>query len=157
VALGVVVTALFQSVLGGIGLAITGVPAAALLTAVMFLLCLAQLGPVLVLVPAVVWLFWSGHTVAGSVLAVITLLASTVDNLLRPILIRRGVELPLILVFAGVLGGVASIGIVGIFVGPTVLAVTFTQLKTWVNGGGEPAPAERGDGTTPVPDPKTAV
>jgi predicted PurR-regulated permease PerM len=137
VALGVVVTALFQSVLGGIGLAITGVPAPGLWTAIMFLLCLAQLGPALVLVPAVVWLFWSGHTLAGSVLLVVSIFATTVDNVLRPILIRKGVELPLILIFAGVLGGLASIGIVGIFVGPTVLAVTFTLLKTWVNTGGE--------------------
>ena len=68
VALGVVVTALIQSVLGGIGLAVAGVPAAAVLTAIMFMLCIAQLGPVLVLFPAVIWLYWSGQTLWGTVL-----------------------------------------------------------------------------------------
>ena len=77
VVLGVVVTALIQAALGGVGLFLTGVPAAALLTAVMLMLCLAQLGPFLVLVPAVIWLYWSGHPVAGTVLLVIAVVAGT--------------------------------------------------------------------------------
>ena len=68
VALGVVVTALVQSLLGGIGLAVSGVPAAAILTAVMFVLCVAQIGPALVLFPATVWLFWPDQTLWGSVM-----------------------------------------------------------------------------------------
>jgi predicted PurR-regulated permease PerM len=87
VALGVVVTAVAQSVLGGIGLAVAGVPFAALLTAVMFMLCLAQLGPLIVLVPALVWLYWTGSTGAAVVLLVFTLVAGTMDNFLRPYLI----------------------------------------------------------------------
>ena len=62
VALGVVVTALVQSVLGGIGLAVSGIPAATLLTMLIFICCVAQLGPLLVLVPAIIWLYWHGDT-----------------------------------------------------------------------------------------------
>lgn len=135
VAEGVVITALVQSVLGGVGLAVAGVPAAALLTAIIFVMCLAQLGPLPVMVPAVVWLFWSGHAISGSVLLVWTILVGTIDNFLRPVLIKRGVDLPLFLILAGVLGGLVSIGVVGIFVGPTVLAVALTLLRSWIEGG----------------------
>ncbi len=141
VALGVVVTALVQSVLGGLGLAIAGLPAAALLTAALFILCLAQLGPLPVLIPAVVWLFWSGHNVSGAALLVWAILVGLLDNFLRPFLIKKGADLPLLLVFAGVLGGLVSLGIVGIFIGPTVLAVSFTLLRSWVDGSGQRASA----------------
>lgn len=133
VALGVGLTALVQSVLGGIGLAVTGVPAATVLTAVMLLLCIAQLGPGLVLIPAVIWLFWSGQTLWGSVLLVWTVIVGTMDNFLRPILIKKGADLPLLLIFAGVIGGLIAFGIIGLFIGPVVLAVTYTLLEAWVS------------------------
>ena len=104
VALGIVVTALAQTALAGIGLAIAGIPFAALLTALILVLCIAQLGPVLVLLPAVVWLYWSGSTGWGTAL----------------------------LIFAGVLGGLLAFGIIGLFVGPVVLAVTYRLLERWV-------------------------
>jgi predicted PurR-regulated permease PerM len=132
VALGVGLTAVVQSVLGGIGLAVAGVPAAAALTAAMFLLCIAQLGPALVLIPAVIWLFWSGQTFWGSVLLVWTVIVGTMDNFLRPILIKKGADLPLLLIFAGVIGGLIAFGIIGLFIGPVVLAVTYTLLGSWV-------------------------
>lgn len=132
VALGVGVTALVQSVLGGVGLAVSEVPFAGLLTLLMFLLCLAQLGPVLVLAPAVVWLFYSGETAWGTFLLVLTVVVSTLDNFLRPALIRLGADLPLLLIFAGVIGGLLAFGLVGVFVGPVVLAVAYTLLQAWV-------------------------
>jgi predicted PurR-regulated permease PerM len=132
VALGVVVTALVQSLLGGIGLAVAGVPMAAVLTAVMFMLCIAQLGPILVLAPAVAWMFWSGENAWGGFLLVWTLIVGSLDNVLRPYLIKKGADLPLLLIFAGVIGGMLTLGLVGIFVGPVVLAVTYTLLDAWV-------------------------
>ncbi|MDP1924357.1 MAG: AI-2E family transporter YdiK [Thiobacillus sp.] len=138
VALGVVVTALAQSILGGIGLAISGVPMVAVLTALMFMLCIAQLGPVFVLLPAVGWLFWSGDTGWGIFLLVWTLVVGTLDNILRPYLIRKGADLPMLLMFVGVIGGMVSFGLVGIFVGPVVLAVTYTLLDAWVQGDKQP-------------------
>jgi len=133
VALGVGLTALVQSVLGGIGLAVAGVPAAAVLTAVMLLLCIAQLGPVLVLAPAVIWLFWGGQTLWGTALLFWTVIVATMDNFLRPVLIKKGADLPLLLIFAGVIGGLLAFGIIGLFIGPVVLAVTYTLLGSWVD------------------------
>jgi predicted PurR-regulated permease PerM len=132
VALGVVVTALVQTVLAGLGLAVAGIPFAGLLTAVILLLCIAQVGPILVLAPAVIWLFWTGATGWGIALLVWTVIVGMLDNVLRPMLIRRGADLPLLLIFAGVIGGLLSFGIIGLFVGPVVLAVTYTLLKDWM-------------------------
>ena len=132
VALGVVVTALVQTVLAGLGLAIAGIPFAPLLTAIVLILCIAQVGPLLVLVPAVVWLFWKDATFAGVVLLVWTIIVGMLDNVLRPLLIRRGADLPLLLIFAGVIGGLLAFGIIGLFVGPVALAVAYTLLKDWV-------------------------
>ena len=151
VAVAVVVTALTQSLLGGIGLAISGVPFAALLTGIMFFLCIAQLGPTLVLVPAVVWLYWTGETVWGTVLLVFTVVAGTIDNFVRPLLIRMGADLPLLLIFAGVIGGLISLGLIGIFVGPVVLAVAYTLLQDWVNDDRSPA-GLAGAAAVPVDD-----
>jgi predicted PurR-regulated permease PerM len=133
VALGVVLTALIQSVIGGIGLTIVGIPAQMLLTGIMFLLCIAQVGPSLVLIPSVVWLYWSGQTLWGTVLLVFAIVASTIDNLIRPFLIKKGVELPVIVILAGVLGGLVAFGIIGVFIGPVVLAVIYTLLQAWVD------------------------
>jgi predicted PurR-regulated permease PerM len=132
VALGVVVTAVVQTVFAGLGLAVVGIPYAAVLTAVIFIFCIAQLGPILVMAPAVAWLYWSGESVWGTVLLVWALVAGTLDSVLRPILIRRGADLPLLLIFAGVIGGLIGFGVIGLFVGPTVLAVSYRLLERWV-------------------------
>jgi predicted PurR-regulated permease PerM len=136
VALGVVVTAIIQSVLSGLALALSGVPFAMLLTGVMFLTCIAQLGPVPVLLPAILWLFyWQESYGWGTFLVVCTVIVTTLDNVLRPILIKRGANLPLLLIFAGVIGGLLTFGLIGIFVGPVVLAITYTLLESWVLDG----------------------
>jgi predicted PurR-regulated permease PerM len=132
VALGVVVTALIQSLIGGIGLVLSGVPVAGLLTAVMFIFCVAQVGPGLVLVPATIWLFWQDQTMWGVVMVVFTVVAGTIDNVIRPILIKKGADLPLLLIFAGVIGGLIAFGVIGLFIGPVMLAVTYTLLEAWV-------------------------
>jgi predicted PurR-regulated permease PerM len=133
VALGVVVTALIQAGFAGIGLAIAGVPLAPLLTAAMFLLAIAQIGVAPIMIPAVIWLYWSGEPVWGTVLLVWTVITLTMDNVLRPWLIKRGADLPLLLIFAGVVGGLLTMGLLGIFVGPTVLAVAYMLFEAWVH------------------------
>jgi predicted PurR-regulated permease PerM len=133
VALGVVVTALAQSVLGGVGLAVAGVPFAAILTAVMFMLAIAQIGPLLVLGPSVAWLYWTSSTGWGTFLLLWTVVVGTMDNFLRPFLIKKGADLPLLLIFVGVVGGLVAFGLIGIFVGPVVLAVAHKLLSAWVD------------------------
>jgi predicted PurR-regulated permease PerM len=133
VALGVVVTALAQTAFGGLGLLIAGIPFAGVLTAVILLLCIAQIGVVPVLGAAVAWLYWSGESVWGTFLLVWTIVAGTMDNFLRPILIKKGADLPLLLVFAGVIGGLVAFGLIGIFVGPVILAVADKLLMAWID------------------------
>jgi len=133
VALGIIVTAFAQALLGGIGLAVTGVPLAGFLTALAFVLAIAQIGAGPVLFLAVVWLYWSGSPVGGTALLVWTLIVTSLDNLLRPLLIKRGADLPLALIFAGVIGGLLAFGLVGLFIGPVVLAVAYTLLAAPVS------------------------
>jgi predicted PurR-regulated permease PerM len=142
VALGVVVTALIQTVLSGLMLFATGVPGVGLLSGAVLVLCLAQVGPLPVLAAAVGWLYWTGHPTAGTVLLVATLVITTLDNFLRPMLIKRGANLPLLLVFAGVIGGMLSFGVLGIFVGPVILAVMHTLLGAWVDVRGDGVDAQ---------------
>ena len=136
VALGVVVTAIVQSALAGIGLIVCGVPGAAVLTAVTFMLCVAQVGPGLVLIASVVWLYyWQGDPVWGTILLVWSIFVGTLDNFLRPILIKKGVDLPMLLIFAGVIGGLLGFGVIGLFIGPVALAIAYTLGQAWVEAG----------------------
>lgn len=133
VALGVIVTAVLQSVLGGLGLVVAGVPFAVVLTAVMFVLGVAQVGAGPVLIGATIWVYAKSGAVWGTGFLVWAIFCTTLDNFVRPILIRRGADLPLLLIFAGVIGGLVAFGILGIFVGPVVLAVGYTILREWIS------------------------
>jgi predicted PurR-regulated permease PerM len=134
VALGVVVTAIAQTLVGAIGLAIAQVPFTAVLTLLMFLMAVAQIGAALVVLAPALWLYWTGSPGMASFLLVVAVFVATMDNVLRPILIKKGAaDLPLVLIFVGVIGGLISFGLVGIFIGPVVLAVTHTLLNAWVD------------------------
>jgi predicted PurR-regulated permease PerM len=135
VALGVVVTALVQSLLAGFGLWFCGIPHAGFLTAIAFILGIAQLGPLLVLAPSIGWLYWIGSAGWATTLLVWSVPVAAIDNVLRPLFIRRGVQLPLLLIIGGVIGGLISFGLVGLFVGPVLLAATYTLAKDWVARG----------------------
>ncbi|WP_374595206.1 AI-2E family transporter YdiK [Aquabacterium sp.] len=143
VAMGIVVTALVQSGLGGVGLAIGGVPYVLVLTSIMFICCIAQIGAGVVLFGAAAWLFFHEDRTGMAVfMAVWALVVTSLDNVLRPMLIKRGADLPLTLIFGGVLGGLVAFGIVGLFIGPVVLAVSFTLLKDWIDHPIDGSPAD---------------
>lgn len=147
VALGVVVTALAQSAVAGIGLLVTGVPFAGILVALVTMLCIAQIGPAPVLVPAIIWMYATQDFIWATILLIFGVLAATLDNFLRPILIRRTIDLPLLLILVGVIGGLVAFGLIGLFVGPTILAVGYTLLHNWVaeiDAGKQAGPAESG-------------
>jgi predicted PurR-regulated permease PerM len=135
VAIGVGATALVQTVLGALGLLVAGVPFIGLLSAVMLMLCIAQLGPSLVLFPAVGWMYWRGDHVWATALLVWSVFVTVIDNVVRPVLIRKGADLPLLLIVAGVIGGMLGFGLVGIFIGPVLLAVSYTLLQSWIDDG----------------------
>lgn len=133
VALGVVVTALAQALLSAVGLVAADVPFAAVLTALIFILSVAQIGAAPVLIPAVIWVYASSGAVVGTIFLVWAVFCGTFDNVLRPMLIRRGADLPLLLIFVGVVGGLIAFGVIGLFIGPVVLAVAYTLLLEWMS------------------------
>jgi predicted PurR-regulated permease PerM len=149
VALGVVVTALVQTAIAATGLVLVGFPFAALIAAVALVLCIAQLGPLLALAPCVVWLYATGSTGRGTVLLVAMVIGQTIDQVLRPFLIKKGgADLSLVLIIAGVVGGLLWLGIIGLFVGPVILAVASMLLDSWISSGlGETTAAA---GTAPI-------
>ena len=138
VAAGVVLTALTQVAISTVGLLIASVPGTPLIAAAVLVLCLAQIGPALVMIPAVIWTYYSRGPVWCAILLIFTLVAATIDNFLRPVLIRKGADLPLLLIFLGVIGGLIALGIMGIFIGPVILAVTYVLIQEWVAEGRNP-------------------
>jgi predicted PurR-regulated permease PerM len=132
VALGVLLTAIVQAMLAAAGLLVARVPAVGILTVLMIVTGVAQLGPMPVLLPAVAWLYLSGDTFWGTALLLWSGFVGVIDNVMRPAFIRRGADLSMMLVFVGVIGGLAAFGVVGLFIGPVVLAVAYRLLDAWV-------------------------
>ncbi len=132
IAAGVVLTALVEAVLSGLGLWVVGAPAVAVLTSLMFMLCVMQIGPMPVLIPAVLWLWFQGEVGWSIALAVWAVTMAVGEGLLRPWLIQRGARLSFILVLGGVIGGLLAFGVAGIFIGPILLAVVKRLLERWV-------------------------
>src|SRR5207247_8567814 len=86
--------------------------------------------------PGTVWVVARDGAVWGAALSVWSIVCGTFDNFLRPFLVKRGAGLPLLLIFAGVIGGLIAFGVIGLFIGPVVLAVAYTLLVDWVSEGG---------------------
>lgn len=140
VALGIVVTAVVQTALGALGFLVAGVPYVALLSVIMLICCIAQLGPGIVLFGGVIWLWYTGDHTWSVILGVWSALVVALDNILRPVLIKRGADLPLLLIMLGVIGGLFAFGLVGLFVGPVVLAVAYTLGVAWIEDGERAGP-----------------
>jgi predicted PurR-regulated permease PerM len=132
VVLGILGTALVQGVVAAIGFWIAGIRAAPLLGLLTFVLSPVPVGPPLVWVPAGLWLINDGQTGWGLfVLLWGVLVVSTIDNVIKPLIISRGSVLPFMLVLLGVLGGVVAFGFIGVFLGPVLLAVGYALLMEW--------------------------
>ncbi|CAN7457077.1 AI-2E family transporter [Pararhizobium sp. LjRoot238] len=139
VAIGVIGTALLEGVLAWIGFALAGVPGAIVLAAVTFFLAVIQIGPLLVWVPVAIWLGSQGQTgwTIFTVVWGVVLLMGT-DTFVKPMLIARSGQLPLLVLFVGVIGGLAAWGFTGMFIGATTLAVLWTVLQTWIGTKSDP-------------------
>ena len=131
---GVIGTAAAQALLALIGFLIAGIPGALVLGIVTFMLSLIPMGPPLAWIPATAWLVWKGEYGMAVFLGMWgTFIISGVDNVLKPYLISRGGDLPLVIVLLGVFGGLLAFGFIGLFIGPTLLAVAYSLLLDWVN------------------------
>jgi predicted PurR-regulated permease PerM len=130
---GILGTALVQAVMAGVGFVIAGVPGAGLLALLTFFLSVLPVGPPLIWLPAAFWLFHQGSTGWAIFMFVWGVGVSSVDNVVKPWLISQGSDMPFILIFFGVLGGALAFGFIGVFLGPTLLAVGFRLVEEWAS------------------------
>ncbi len=130
---GILGTALVQAVLAGIGFLIAGVPGAGMLALLTFFLSVVPVGPPLIWLPAALWLFNQGSTGWGIFMVVWGLGVSSVDNFVKPWLISQGSAMPFLLIFLGVIGGALAFGFIGVFIGPTLLAVGYRLVAEWAS------------------------
>jgi predicted PurR-regulated permease PerM len=141
---GIIGTALVQAVMAGIGFVIAGVPGAGVLMLLTFFLSVVPMGPPLVWIPAVFWLFHQGATGWAIFMIVWGIGVSSIDNFVKPWLISRGSAMPFLLILFGVLGGAIAFGFIGVFLGPTLLAVGYRIVQEWLSrksaGGTETSP-----------------
>jgi predicted PurR-regulated permease PerM len=133
VAVGVIGIAFIQALLGGIGMMAVGVPAAGLLAIVILVLAIAQLPPILVLGPVAIWVFSIESTTVSMVFLVWSIVVSWMDMILKPLLLGRGVSVPMVIVLLGAIGGMLTSGIVGLFIGAVVLALGYTLFQAWID------------------------
>jgi len=135
VAVGVIGIAFIQAMLGGLGMMFAGVPAAGLLAIVILVLAIAQLPPLVVLLPVVIYVFSAESTTVAVVFMVWSILVSMSDAVLKPIFLGRGVDAPMLVILLGAIGGMITSGIVGLFIGAVILALGYKLFQVWVEWG----------------------
>jgi predicted PurR-regulated permease PerM len=135
---GVIGIACLQAALAGIGMVAAHVPAAGFITFVALILGIIQIGPSILLIPVIVWSWMAMETTAALLFTAYMVPVGLVDNVLRPVVMGRGLTTPMPVVFAGLIGGVIAYGVIGVFIGPIILAVAWGLLVAWV-GDAEPA------------------
>lgn len=146
---GVIGVALLQALLAGIGLIVAGVPAAGLISLLVLILGIIQVGSAIVIVPVVIWSFFTMNSTAAAILATYMVPVSLMDNFLRPFIMSRGLKTPMLVILIGLVGGILAYGLIGLFLGPTVLAVSWELLALWgrpTQGLTEPAPVNSAQG-----------
>lgn len=132
VALGILGVALIQSLLAGIGFVIVGVPGAGLWALLVLILAVVQLPTILIMIPIIIYVFTTSSTVIAVPFAIWCILVGLTDNILKPLLIGRGVDVPMLVIFIGAIGGFIKYGIFGLFVGAIVLAVGYKLFLLWL-------------------------
>jgi predicted PurR-regulated permease PerM len=141
---GVVGIALVQSFLAGLGFMVAGVPAAGFLSFIALVLAIVQIGPAILFIPIVVWSWAAMETANAVIFTAYMVPVGLLDNVLRPLVMARGLTTPMPVILVGVVGGTLAYGISGLFLGPVVLAVTWALLVAWVREDGPRSEADAG-------------
>jgi len=147
---GILGVALIQAALAAVGLLVMRVPAAMIWAAITMVLAILQIPTLLVLGPVAAWVFTSASTVPAIIFAVFVVAVGMLDSILKPILLGRGVDVPMIVIFVGAIGGAIAGGLVGLFVGSVVLAVGYKVVVTWMTGAPGAVGAAGGPGAGPT-------
>jgi predicted PurR-regulated permease PerM len=129
---GVIGVAALQSLLAGVGLKLAGVPHAGLLAFAVLVFAILQIGSAIVLIPVIIWIWATKDFALALPLTIYLAIVGLADNILKPILMGRGLNTPMLVIFIGVLGGMIAHGIVGLFVGPIILAVAWELMMAWI-------------------------
>ncbi|WP_348666303.1 AI-2E family transporter YdiK [Arsenophonus symbiont of Ornithomya chloropus] len=133
VALGVIIIALIEAIISSVALCLAAIPYTAILTILIFICCVAQIGPLVIMIPSIIWLFYSGNTHWGIMMIIWSIILSIIDGILRPILIKIEGGSSMILMLIGVIGGILSFGLIGLFIGPVVLVISNNLLIAWMH------------------------
>jgi predicted PurR-regulated permease PerM len=129
---GVIGISALQAFLAGVGLVAAGIPAASLITSAVLILGIIQIGPSIIIIPLVIWSWFSMEPVTAVLFTVYMIPVNLLDNILRPLVMGRGLDTPILIILIGVIGGTLSYGITGLFLGPIVLAVIWELLSAWI-------------------------
>ncbi len=129
---GVVGISLLQALLAGIGLMVAGIPAAGVITVGVLILAIIQIGPALLLIPVTIWVWVDMETLTAVLFTIYMIPVLTFDNILKPIVMSRGLKTPMLVIFVGVIGGTLTHGLIGLFLGPIVLAVFYELFGAWL-------------------------
>ena len=147
---GILGVALIQSLFAGLGFFVVGLPGASLWTLMFLIAAVLQVGG-LMLIPAVIYVLATTGTVKAAFFVVWCIIVAVMDNVLKPLLLGRGVPVPILVVFLGVIGGFVAMGIIGLFVGPIVLSVGYKLFLAWLDEGLESIPATLPLPSEPIP------
>jgi predicted PurR-regulated permease PerM len=142
---GVIGVALIQALFAGLGLVVANVPLAGLWTLICLVLCVVHIGAVPIMLPATIYVFCTNSVLAGILFLLWAIFVSTIDNVIGPILMGRGVDVPMPVIFVGAIGGMLVTGLIGLFVGAVILALGYRLFLTWLEMGrtdASPEPAQ---------------
>ena len=129
---GVIGVALLQALLTGLILTLFGVPAAGVIAFLVLIFCIVQVGPVPVVLPVIIWAWSAKDTGPALVLTLLLIVIPVIDNVLKPILMARGLSTPMLVILLGVIGGTVTYGLIGLFLGPILLGIFYELLMAWV-------------------------
>jgi predicted PurR-regulated permease PerM len=129
---GVIGISALQALLAGLGLMVAGIPGASLITSAVLVLGIIQIGPSIILIPVIIWSWTAMETTSALLFTAYMIPVNLLDNLLRPFVMGRGLDTPILIILIGVIGGTIAYGITGLFLGPIVLAVIWELLVAWI-------------------------
>ncbi|MGY8630896.1 AI-2E family transporter [Bradyrhizobium sp. 14AA] len=129
---GVIGVAIVQALLAGIGFKLAAIPSAGLLAVIVLLLSIVQIGAAIVLIPVVIWIWMDKDVTTALLLTVFLVIVGLLDNILKPLVMGRGLTTPTLVILIGVIGGTLAHGIVGLFIGPIILSVSWELAAAWI-------------------------
>ena len=133
---GVIGLAIIQSLLAGIGFKLAGIPSAGLLAFAVLLLTIVQIGAAIVLLPTIIWIWFDKDFTTALLLTIFLAVVGLLDNVLKPLVMGRGLTTPTLVIFVGVIGGTLAHGIVGLFIGPIILSLAWELMVAWIRTDG---------------------